>query len=383
MASRPLRACILLPLLATMGGCSGTIDADVGAEDAASDTVTSESGADVRPPVDARMDSTTAEASTDTIVRDSVADTARDAVVDVPVETGPPSCSPLGAQTQSSEPEFKAFLARCPRIAKWIYVGGSKIDFAELRAFKASCPASKTVLRMYGTPGNYANGDELWAARYSGSLAGATPADKAAVDFLESDNECDGVDFATRCTKSVESSKAYNTFLLSFVARAKKDGWRPLVMNTAVGNPDGDVETCAGDGSQKIGALVEAITAAGAAGGGWAYHGYTPTWSKDTTYQSYYALRYRRYLACFPALKSVPLVLTEGGFDKGGNPDADGYLANGGIAPYVDWLKWWQGELAKDPVVGVALFTFSPTGSWSSFRLNGMVTELASLIRCP
>jgi hypothetical protein len=105
-------------------------------------------------------------------------------------------------------------------------------------------------------------------------------------------------------------------------------------------------------------------------------------WSQDAAgFESYYALRYRRFLSCFPEIATVPLVLSEGGFDKGGNPDQDGYLQNGGAGQYFPWLSWFDGELKKDAsVVGVTLFAFAPAGQWSSFRLDGDVGMLKSAI---
>ena len=92
----------------------------------------------------------------------------------------------------------------------------------------------------------------------------------------------------------------------------------------------------------------------------------------------------RRYVGCFPELASVPSVLTEGGFDKGGNPDQDGYLQNGGAGQYFPWLTWLSGELANDAyVVGVTLFAFAPVGQWSSFRLDDDVAKLVSTIGAP
>jgi len=306
-----------------------------------------------------------------------------DAGPDAPATSCSPggvACSKIGAQVLGSTAPFTSFLGACPRIAKWMGFAGQAPPWAEMAAYKCACKGT-TVLRMYGPAGSYATGQALWDARYQ-TLEGATPAELASVDYLESDNECD----AGHCFTN-GGAAGYATFLSQWIDVAVSHGYRPLVLNMAVGNPSGDVSTCAGAGIQTFGALVPAIVKAGQAGGGWAYHAYTPMWSEDGSaggYESYYALRYRRLVGCFPQLQSVPLVLTEGGFDSGGNPDASGYLANGGAAQYFPWLSWFSGQLAQDAYVkGVTLFAFAPAGQWTSFRLDGDVPSLESAIGPP
>ncbi len=287
----------------------------------------------------------------------------------------PLPCGKLGGQALTSTAGFQSLLKICPRVAKWIGVGSA--DFAAMQAFKSACPGSKTVLRAFGNQSNYATAGAMWSARY-GFLDAATAAQKASIDFLESDNEADaGHGFA--------NPQDYNAFLTQFVNLAASKGFHPLIGNIAVGNPGGNVDSCTGDGMLAFGAIVPAIQAAKAAGGGWGYHGYTQAWSKDVTAESYTALRYRKYVACYPQLASTPLILTEAGFDTGGNPAASGYLANGGAAPYVDWLPWYQRQIGGDTyVVGAALFAYASGSSWSSFQLDPVESQLESIIKtCP
>jgi hypothetical protein len=299
-----------------------------------------------------------------------------------PAPDGGPGCMPSGvacskvsAQVLGSTAAFTDFLSACPRVAKWMGTAGSPPPWQEMAAYKCAC-GGVTILRMYGPPGSYPTGQALWDARYK-TLEGATPAQKASLDYLESDNECD----AGHCYLNGGAAD-YATFLSQWIDVAVGQGYRPLVLNMAVGNPPGDVSTCSGSGTTTFGQLVPALVKAGQAGGGWAYHAYTPMWSQDAAgFESYYALRYRRLVGCYAQLQSVALLLTEGGFDKGGNPDTDGYLANGGAAQYFPWLTWLSGELAKDAYVkGLALFAFAPAGQWSSFRLDGDVPSLKSTI---
>jgi hypothetical protein len=305
------------------------------------------------------------------------------------------ACSKLGAQTIGDTAPFYDLLGGCPRIAKWIGGAGAGpglgfAQLAEMAAYKCACGGT-TVLRVYGPADTYATGDDLWNARYA-FLETAEPWQKAAVDYLESDNECD----AGHCwfaagdptyAPSVAAMADYATFLEQWIARAEQHGFRPLVGNLSVGTPAGNIDDCAaGDGALAFGALVPALLAARDAGGGWGYHGYTDQWSQDAAagMMPYKPFRYRKLIACHPEVATVPLVLTEAGFDLGGNPDAHGYLVNGGWAAYGPWLAWFQGQLDLDAyLVGAALFAFAPPGSWSSFRLDDHAGELLGLIGAP
>lgn len=301
------------------------------------------------------------------------------------------ACSKLGAHNIGDTLPFYDFLDACPRIAKWLGGEGSAhgtgfAQFEEMAAYKCACGGT-TVLRIYGNPANYSTGGDLWNARYK-FLETASPSSKAAVDYLESDNECD----AGHCwfqagdptyAPSIAAMQSYATFLSQWIDHAAAHGFKPLVGNLSVGAPGGDVDSCTGDGMQAFGALVPALLKARDAGGGWAYHSYTDSWETDAGagMMPYLAFRYRKFVSCFPELSTVPLIMTEAGFDKGGNAQTDGYLVNGGWGAYGPWLSWYQGELAKDSyVLGALLYSFSPPGVWDSFRLDGHVSELAGVI---
>ncbi|NMC71731.1 MAG: hypothetical protein GYA57_16915 [Myxococcales bacterium] len=304
------------------------------------------------------------------------------------------ACGLLGAQDIGGSPGFSSFLSGCPRIAKWLGGAGSTpaagwAPFDAMAAYKCACGGT-TVLRLYGPPASFATGDDLWRERY-GFLESVLSWQRAAVDYLESDNECD----AGHCwfdpadpsySPSPAHAAAYATFLQQWVARASAHGFRPLVGNLSVGAPGGDIDRCDGDGMRTFAALLPAIRSAAAAGGGWGYHSYTTDWSTDPSsgMAPYLAFRYRKYVRCLPELESIPLIFTEAGFDLGGNPDADGYRAHGGWAAYGPWLSWYQSEIARDAYVrGALLFAFSAPGSWSSFRLDDDETALRAVLGPP
>jgi len=288
------------------------------------------------------------------------------------------ACSKLGAQTIGTTAEFVSFSRSCPQVAKWVFAGG--IDFNALYDFKMACPFSRTLIRVYRSSGYVATGAELWSILYSG-LDSASAEQQALVDYVEADNECD----AGHCYHSPTEAADYTSFISSFITAADQRGFRPVILNIPVGNPGGDLSCPSGDAMQTFAQLVPAIQAAGAANGGWGYHGYTPTWSQDAGYQWYYALRYRAYLSCFPAIADVPLFLTEAGFDTGGCPDTCGWSTNGTEAQYLSWLAWFQNELAADSaVVSASTFAFASPGNWESFRLDPIWPSYAArVVACP
>ncbi|WPB82141.1 hypothetical protein KYC5002_23875 [Archangium violaceum] len=291
------------------------------------------------------------------------------------------ACGKLGAQTlDANDSEFISYSRSCPVVAKWVEAGD--FNFDALRNFKQACPFSLTLLRKFREETDAdpdMTGGQLWQELF-GSLDGATEAQKAFIDYVESDNESDaGHDY-----QSVANAQSYATFLSEFVTAASDRGFRPVILNIAVGNPSGDLMCSSeskGGAMQIFEQLVPAIVAAGQANGGWGYHAYTQEWDQDSAnYQSFYSLRYRRYISCFAEIEDVPLFLTEAGFDKGGNQETDGWMSNGTPEDYLAWLDWFQNEIANDPqVVGATTFAFSSSDQWSSFKLNSISERYAAL----
>jgi hypothetical protein len=296
------------------------------------------------------------------------------------------ACSKLSAQTLGTQPAFMSWAqATCPAFAKWFFDSGTSLDYSSMRALKNSCPFTRNIVRVYNNNVPATTGAQLWT-RHFGALASSAWDNQALVDYVEGDNEADagyGYGDATAAT-------AWAGFIGTFVSSARNAGYRPIIGNIAVGNPGGDLTCPSGAAMQAFAPLVPAFQAAADAGGGWGYHAYTPEWNTDASsggFQSFYALRYRRYVACFPALANVPLFLTEAGYDEGGDPDLHGYLGsgNGGWTSYQPWLTWFRGQIGADAYVASAtLFAFSASNNWSSFRLDPNASALQTLSRtCP
>lgn len=299
--------------------------------------------------------------------------------VDATNNTG---CSKISAQTLGgAQPAFMTWAqASCPAYAKWFFDSSTAFDYNSMRTLKNACPFTRNIVRVYNNNVPATTGAQLWTRHY-GNLAANTWDNQALVDYVEGDNEADagyGYGDATAAT-------AWAGFIGTFVSSARAAGYRPIIGNIAVGNPGGDLTCSSGAAMQAFAPLVPAFQAAADAGGGWGYHAYTPEWrtlSPTDDFQTYYALRYRRYVSCFPALANVPLFLTEAGYDEGGDPALHGYLGagNGGWTSYQPWLSWFRSAIAADTYVTTAtLFAFSASNSWASFRLDPNATALQPL----
>jgi hypothetical protein len=97
----------------------------------------------------------------------------------------------------------------------------------------------------------------------------------------------------------------------------------------------------------------------------------------DVNYQLFYSLRYRRFYSHFaekhPDLTDMPLILTEGGFDTGGNPHKSGWQANGKAEQFEEWLTWWDEQLGQDPyVLGSTLFQIGDAGRQAILRPDSL-----------
>ncbi len=294
------------------------------------------------------------------------------------------SRSKLAPHHLGGSSELRTWIAACPKLLK---VFGPDMDF--VRDYKSRCDGGKVVVRVWVPPSTArysgdgdgrADAQDFWNKGYAGVRA-LSGSDKALIDYLESANEYDNF-------PPYKRSEYYRDFQQRFVELASAEGFKPLVGNIAVGNPDGDTSECdpakapVGSAIEKIRTMVPAFQAAAAAGGGWSYHGYAIELSKsaDSGSNRDFAFRYRRFLECIPELRSIPLVLSEGGLDEAGDPDKSGWQARTDAATYVDWLKWYDAELQKDAsVVGVTLFAIGGDG-WKSFQLGPLVPQLVAIM---
>jgi len=120
--------------------------------------------------------------------------------------------------------------------------------------------------------------------------------------------------------------------------------------------------------------------------GAWSYHAYSLEYTTDSEVEAWYSLRYRLFYDFLrekhPDLAHLPLILTEGGIDRAGNAEKDGWQARGDESRFQRWLQWFDNQLQRDDyVVGVTLFQLGDSAGWRSFDLEPVATWLAKHLR--
>lgn len=298
---------------------------------------------------------------------------------------GPPSASRLSAHLIARyTPGARQIVAARPRVLKVLDLHADMVE--ALRDYKRRVPRGKTVLRIF-TRQRYAVSDDpvqsarhFWETVLWPPLQRLSPEDRRLIDYLEGPNEGD----STPTWESVEHARWFGAFWVELAATMRRAGFRPCVGSIAVGNPPGSPEEIA----RKIRAFLPALQAAQAAGGAWSYHSYTVEYTEDLAVEAWYSLRYRMLHDIMaredPRLARLPLIITEGGVDRDGNPLTSGWSARGTLARYLRWLRWFDSELRKDPyVIGVTLFQIGDPLDWGSFDLEPAAAGIAALIRSP
>lgn len=94
-----------------------------------------------------------------------------------------------------------------------------------------------------------------------------------------------------------------------------------------------------------------------------------------------YVLRYRHIIEiCRQNGFVIPdnfIFITEGGVDRGGDPKNDGWRARGiSELAYLDWFKWLDSELRRNPEVRVETPFVWNHGDWPSFEMMGRMSRL-------
>src|SRR5437870_13316247 len=80
----------------------------------------------------------------------------------------------------------------------------------------------------------------------------------------------------------------------------------------------------------------------------------------------------------------MPLSLTEGGVDAGGDPNTSGWHARGSAADYERWLNWFDQQTQQDSyILGCTLFENGDPGGWSSFDLEPIAGWLKNYLLGP
>ena len=271
----------------------------------------------------------------------------------------------------------KMVQARLP-VLKILDLHGPLLEAA--RDYKKANPDGVVVLRCYN-PVHWGLGDdpeqkgqEYWDNIIWKKLGSLAEADRKLIDYVEATNECDN------CPTwgSPEDTQWFTKFSVKFAEACGKAGFKPCLASIPVGNPGGNRQEI----QAKILEYAPALRAAKKVKGAWSYHSYTCEYTTDPKVEAFYSLRYRIFYEAFKGpykdLAEMPLIMTEGGVDRSGNKDTDGWQARGDAEKFQNWLKWYDGEIKKDKyVIGVTLFECGDPGGWKTFDVEPMADWLA------
>lgn len=288
----------------------------------------------------------------------------------------------IGKYTQGA----KEIISAGPRVIKVLdpqVIG----DMREaIKDYKVKYPKGIVVMRVWErTPEvHYSlqddpvkSADDFWKRVLEPAVNTLSREERKLIDYLEGPNEGE----TTPTWDSVETARWFALFWERLAGHIAKAGFRPCVGSIAVGNPPGTIEEI----YAKLEAFLPALRTAKRYKGAWSYHAYSIEYTTDYEVEKWYSLRYRLFYDFLkkkhPDLADLPMILTEGGIDKFGNPQTDGWRARGDEKKYQDWLRWFDKELKKDKyVLGVTLFQIGNPEGWWSFDLEPIASWLAKYL---
>ncbi|GIV18887.1 MAG: hypothetical protein KatS3mg023_0638 [Armatimonadota bacterium] len=288
----------------------------------------------------------------------------------------------IGSYTEGA----RRILAAKPRVMKVLDPQVSAGMREAMRDYKQRHPKGLVVMRVWERTSGLRyrleddpaqSADDFWNRVLQPAVHALSASDRRLVDYLEGPNECEN----TPCWESVESARWFGRFWERLAERIAQAGFRPCVGSIPVGNPPGNIAEI----RAKLEAFLPALRAAKRWNGAWSYHSYSIEYTTDVAVEYWHSLRYRIFYEFlrerYPDLANLPMILTEGGIDRAGNPNNDGWRARGDAAKFQKWLLWYDSELKKDPyVVGSTLFQIGNPEGWWSFDVEPIAQWLADVI---
>ena len=267
-----------------------------------------------------------------------------------------------------------------PAIIKTLEVDGTMMS--AIADAKAANPSCISVVRIFTTKSYSpatnptAAANDFWNTVLAPPLNALSPAHKALIDYVEGPNEGN----STPTWGSASDTIWFNDFWVALAPLIANAGFKPCGFSIAVGNPGGTLQQI----EDTIDLIVPALTVLDDLNGAWSYHAYTGLYTTDVPTERFWSLRYRLFYEHFandhPHLVDLPILLTEGGVDTGGNPSTSGWIANGTQQQYENWLTWFDARIQEDPqVLGCTLFQ-SGGGGWPSFDTDPVAPHIVNLI---
>lgn len=277
-------------------------------------------------------------------------------------------------------------IAAGPTVIKVLDPQANSEMIEAVRDYKRRCPNGIVVMRVWERTSQvrYSLSDnpercaeDFWRKVLEPAVKALSPSDRKLVDFLEGPNEGEN----TPTWESVESARWFGLFWVHLAKRIAFEGLRPCIASIAVGNPPGTLNEI----FAKLNVFVPALRAAKQFNGAWSYHAYSLEYTTDLGIETWYSLRYRLFYDFLrrnhPNLADLPILLTEAGIDRRGNPKTDGWRARGDSEKFQNWLRWFDSELQKDKeVIGATLFQIGDPQGWWSFDLEPVADWLADYL---
>ncbi|MCL4338930.1 hypothetical protein M1271_04535 [Patescibacteria group bacterium] len=266
-----------------------------------------------------------------------------------------------------------------PRVIKVIDPQNDSSLMNIVRDYKNSYPDGIVVMRVYegdapvygvsNDPGESAQ--DFWNKLLGPATAKLSSADKQLITYLAGPNEYGNTPIINSQTTADWTAKFWEK--LSEIM--SQNGFKPDMGEIPVGNLGPDL----------LGPLVPALREIKQLGGVWSYHAYSLDYTTDVNQENWTSLRYRSFYDYFrqnaPDLSDMPMILTEGGVDKSGNGQTDGWNARGDASKFEDWLQWYDGQIKQDPyILGVTLFQIGNNSDWKSFNVDPIASWLSNYL---
>ena len=195
-------------------------------------------------------------------------------------------------------------------------------------------------------------------------------------DFHETPNELD----TTPGWETNANAVWLGLFWTRLIELNAQYGLKTCIGSIPVGNPQGNYSVV----KERMSNFLPALRKAKETGGALCYHAYTLNYSTDTQNELSLSLKYRQLHQAMTeldaSLASLPIILSEGGVDRAGNPATSGWQARGDETQFQNWLTWYDSEIQKDSyVTGVTLFQVGDN-YWSSFNLEPIAPWLSNYL---
>lgn len=296
-----------------------------------------------------------------------------------PLQTSSLSNSKIGVFFLGANAAGKRIVNGGPRVIKVIDPHQNSEMMQLVRDYKRAYPDGLVVMRVYeGDSRGFGLGDDpqnsardFWQNVLAPAVNKLSVSDRKFIDYLSVPNEYD----KTPIVKNEQEALWTGRFWEALASIISENGFRPNIGEIPVGN----------FGPELISPIIPALRKVKETGGIWSYHAYTLDYTTDAGTESWTSLRYRMFYdylrANYPDVADVPMILTEGGVDKGGNGGTDGWNARGDSASFENWLTWYDAEIQKDPyILGVTLFQSGNSSDWRSFNVDSISDWLANYL---